>query len=31
MKDPIASTRAFPEFDDITDVGIEESPKFIGD
>jgi len=31
MKDPIASTREFPEFNGITDVGIEESPKFIGD
>jgi len=30
MKDLIASTRAFPEFDSITDIGIEKSPKFVG-
>ena len=31
MKDPIALTRAFSEFDGTTDVDIEESPKFVGD
>ena len=31
VKKPITSTRAFPEFDGITDVGIEELPKFIED
>jgi len=31
VKGPITSTRAFPEFDGITDVGIEEFSKFVGD
>jgi len=31
VKEPIALTRAFLEFDSITDVGIKEFPKFIGD
>jgi len=30
VKDPIASTRTFPEFNSITVVGIKESPKFVG-
>jgi len=31
VKKPITLTRAFPEFDGITDVGIEELLKFIED
>ena len=31
MKDLIVLTRAFSEFNSNTDIGIEESPKFIGD
>ena len=31
IKDPIVSTRIFTEFNDITVVGVKESPKFIGD
>ena len=31
VKKPIALNRRFPEFNSITNVGIEEFPKFIGD
>jgi len=31
VKELIALTRVFPEFDSITDVGVKEFPKFIDD
>jgi len=31
VEEPIVSTRAFSKFDSITDIGVEEFPKFIGD
>ena len=31
MKNLIVLTRVFPDFNGITDISIEESPKFIGD